>query len=132
MTVVSTWIRQVQLFLYSDRIRIHSTALFSSFLAQHYCTSLLNFLDSATICWWFPALKTLLQCIVFYCFLVSATFMYLVTRSVADPGCLSRILIFIHSGSRIRIQQRKRGKKIVPFYVATNFTKLKIILVLKC
>jgi hypothetical protein len=70
--------------------------------------------------------------------------------SVADPGCLSRIpglgsriLIFTHPGSRIpdlgsRIQkqQKKRGVKkkfdVIPFYVATNFTKLYIILVLKC
>jgi hypothetical protein len=54
----------------------------------------------------------------------------------------SRILIFIHPGSRIpviasRIQERKqkrRGEKIVippvpvPFLVATNISKLKIIL----
>ncbi len=56
------------------------------------------------------------------------------------PG--SRILIFTHPGSRIsnpgsRIQkqQQKRGVKkivVITFYVATNFTKLKIILVLKC
>ncbi len=42
----------------------------------------------------------------------------------------------VYSGSRIQKQQQKRGveKKLVviPFYVATNFTKLKIILVLKC
>jgi hypothetical protein len=32
--------------------------------------------------------------------------------SVADPGCLSRILIFTHPGSRIRKQQSKeRGEK---------------------
>jgi hypothetical protein len=29
--------------------------------------------------------------------------------SVADPGCLSRILIFTHHGSRIRKQQKERG-----------------------
>jgi hypothetical protein len=29
--------------------------------------------------------------------------------SVADPGCLSRILIFTHSGSRIQKQHQKRG-----------------------
>jgi hypothetical protein len=62
--------------------------------------------------------------------------------SVADPGCLSRILIFTHPGSRIqdRIPDPKtaikeRGEKkfdVIPFYVATNFTKLYIILVLKC
>jgi hypothetical protein len=50
------------------------------------------------------------------------------------PG--SRILIFIHPGSRIKKTATKEsGEKkivIIPFYVATNFTKLKIILVLKC
>ena len=47
---------------------------------------------------------------------------------------LSRILIFTHPGSRIKKQQQKRGEKkfVMPFYVATNFTKLNIILVLKC
>jgi hypothetical protein len=39
-------------------------------------------------------------------------------------------------GSRIPKQKQKRGVKkklvVIPFYVATNFTKLKIILVLKC
>jgi hypothetical protein len=55
--------------------------------------------------------------------------------SVADPGCLSRILIFTHSGSRIQKQQQKRGVKKIccqTFFVATNFTKLKIILFFKC
>ncbi len=31
--------------------------------------------------------------------------------SVADPGCLSRILIFTHPGSQIQKQQQKRGVK---------------------
>jgi hypothetical protein len=31
--------------------------------------------------------------------------------SVADPGCLSQILIFTHHGSRIQKQQEKRGAK---------------------
>jgi hypothetical protein len=31
--------------------------------------------------------------------------------SVADPGCLSRILIFTHPGSWIQKQQQKRGVK---------------------
>ena len=61
----------------------------------------------------------------------------------------SRILIFTHSGcripdpgslipdlgSRIQKQQQNRGAKkkfLITFYVATNFTKLKIISVLKC
>jgi hypothetical protein len=39
-------------------------------------------------------------------------------------------------GSRIQKQQKKeRGEKkfvVIPFFVATNFTKLKIILFLKC
>jgi hypothetical protein len=35
--------------------------------------------------------------------------------SVADPGCLSRILIFIHLGSRVQQEQQKkrRGDKLV-------------------
>jgi hypothetical protein len=73
----------------------------------------------------------------------------LVTPSVADLGCLSRIPDpdFYPSripdlgsripdlGSRIQKHQQQRGVKknvVIPFYVATNFTKLKIILVLKC
>ncbi len=47
--------------------------------------------------------------------------------SVADPGCLSRILIFVHPGSRIQIQQQKRRVKkiiVLPYSVATNMTKL--------
>jgi hypothetical protein len=64
---------------------------------------------------------------------------------VADPGCLSRILFFTHPGSQIpdlgsripdpKTATKERGEKkfvIIPFYVATNFTKLYIILVLKC
>jgi hypothetical protein len=64
---------------------------------------------------------------------------------VADPGCLSRIPDPDFYPSRIpdlgsQIQDPKtatkeRGEKkivVIPFYVATNFTKLKIILVLKC
>jgi hypothetical protein len=58
--------------------------------------------------------------------------------SVADPGCLSRILIFTHPGSRIsdpKTATKERVEKkfvVITFNVATNFTKLKIILVLKC
>ncbi len=55
--------------------------------------------------------------------------------SVADPGCLSRIPDpdFYPSripdlGSRIPKQQQKRGLKnfflVIPFYLATNFTKI--------
>ncbi len=69
----------------------------------------------------------------------------LITRpktSVADPGCLFRIpdpnfypFRIPDFGSRIQKQQQERGEKIfvvIPLYVATNFTKLKMILVLKC
>ncbi len=46
------------------------------------------------------------------------------------PG--SRILIFTHPGSRIQKQQQERGVKnflvVIPLFVATNFTKLQIIL----
>jgi hypothetical protein len=65
-----------------------------------------------------------------------------ISTSVADPGCLSRIPDpdFYPSripdlGSRIQKQQQKRGEKkfvVIPFYVAINFTKLNITLVLKC
>jgi hypothetical protein len=34
-----------------------------------------------------------------------------ISTSVADPRCLSRILIFTHPGSRIQKQQLKRGVK---------------------
>jgi hypothetical protein len=93
---------------------------------------------------------------------------FVVGRSVADPGCLSRIpdpdfypsripdlgsripdlgsripdlgsripdlgSRISDPGSRIQKQQQKRGVKkkfvVIPFYVATNFTKLNIILV---
>ena len=59
------------------------------------------------------------------------------------PG--SRILIFSHPGTRIsdpgsripdpKTATKERGEKkivVITFYVATNFTKLQIILVLKC
>ncbi len=52
------------------------------------------------------------------------------------PG--SRILIFTHPGSRIpdpKTATKERGEKkfvVITLYVATNFTKLQIILVLKC
>jgi hypothetical protein len=52
------------------------------------------------------------------------------------PG--SRILIFTHPGSRIpdpKTATKERVEKklvVITFYVATNFTKLQIILVLKC
>ncbi len=53
---------------------------------------------------------------------------------IPDPG--SWFLPIPDLGSRIQKQQQKREgwKKfvVIPFYVATNFTKLKIISVLKC
>ncbi len=58
----------------------------------------------------------------------------IIMSSVADPGCLSRILIFTHPGSRIsdpKTAIKDRGEKyffVKPFFVATNFTKLTIIL----
>jgi hypothetical protein len=63
-------------------------------------------------------------------------FLSSVVDSVADPGCLSRILIFTHPGSRIsdpKTATKERGEKnlIITFNVAINFTKLKIIFVLK-
>jgi hypothetical protein len=68
------------------------------------------------------------------------------SNSVADhPGCLSRIpnpdfypFRIPDLGSRIpdpKTATKERGlKKLVvkPFFVATNFTKLKIILFFKC
>jgi hypothetical protein len=56
--------------------------------------------------------------------------------SVADPGCLSRILIVIHPGSRIQKQQQKRwrNKIICPTFFCSHkvtiITKLKLILFL--
>jgi hypothetical protein len=52
------------------------------------------------------------------------------------PG--SRILIFTHPGSQIpdpKTATQERGEKkfvVIPLFVATNFTELKIILFLKC
>jgi hypothetical protein len=47
--------------------------------------------------------------------------------SVADPGCLSRILIFTHPGSRIpdpKTATKERGeKKIVVLYGSHKFHK---------
>ncbi len=42
--------------------------------------------------------------------------------SVADPGCLSRILIFSHLGSRIQKQQQKRGvkKNLLSFFFCSH------------
>ncbi len=49
-----------------------------------------------------------------------------VLTSVADSGCLSRMQIFIHPGSRIQQQyQTRRGEKYCfpTFFVATNTTQ---------
>jgi hypothetical protein len=69
----------------------------------------------------------------------------IIITSVADPGCLSRIPDpdFYPSripdlGSRIpdpKTATKDRGEKfffVTPFFVATNFTKLNIILFLIC
>jgi hypothetical protein len=64
--------------------------------------------------------------------------MFYLSYSVADPGCLSRIPDpdFYPSWIPDPKKQQKRGAKkkfvVIPFFVATNFTKLKIILFLKC
>ncbi len=48
---------------------------------------------------------------------------------MADPGCLSRILIFTHPGSRIpdpKTAMKDIGEKkfdIIPFFGVINFTK---------
>jgi hypothetical protein len=50
--------------------------------------------------------------------------------SVEDPGCLSRILIFTHPGSRIQKQQQKRGVQKISchtIFVAINFTKYNLL-----
>jgi hypothetical protein len=49
--------------------------------------------------------------------------------------CGSRILIFTHPGSDSKTATKERGEKkfvVITFYVATNLTKLQIILILKC
>jgi hypothetical protein len=54
------------------------------------------------------------------------------------PGSRILILPITDPGSRIpdpKTATKERGEKkfgVIPFYVATNFTKLYIILVLKC
>jgi hypothetical protein len=57
--------------------------------------------------------------------------------SVADSGCLSRIPDPDFYRSRIHKHLQKRGGKnyrvvVIPFFVATNFTKFNIILLLNC
>jgi hypothetical protein len=59
-------------------------------------------------------------------------------QRIRDVYPRSRILIFTHSGCRMpdpKTATKERGEKkhfLITFYVATNFTKLKVILVLKC
>jgi hypothetical protein len=62
-------------------------------------------------------------------------------RSVADPGCLSRIpdpdfypSLIPDSGSKNSNKREGGGGNfvVIPFFVATNFTKLEIILLLNC
>ncbi len=53
--------------------------------------------------------------------------------SVADPGCLSRIRDFYPSripDPKTATKERGEKKFVITFYVATNFTRLQIILVL--
>jgi hypothetical protein len=58
--------------------------------------------------------------------------------SVADTGSLNRILIFTNPGSRIpdpKTATKERGLKkfvIILFFVVTSFTRLDIILFMKC
>jgi hypothetical protein len=54
--------------------------------------------------------------------------MYCFLTSVADPGCLSWILIFTHPGSRIQKQHQKRGVKKISchtFFCNHKFHKIK-------
>jgi hypothetical protein len=61
--------------------------------------------------------------------------LYRTEISVADPGCLSRIPDPDFYPSRIpdpKTATKERGEKklvVIPFHVATNFTKFNIILV---
>jgi hypothetical protein len=59
-------------------------------------------------------------------------------RSVADPGCLSRILIFTHSGSRIQklknSNKREGWKKLVVklFFCSHKFHEIENYFIFKC
>ncbi len=46
---------------------------------------------------------------------------------VADPECLSRILIFIHSGSRIKHQHQQRGKFFSTIFHFCSYKYHKIV-----
>ncbi len=66
--------------------------------------------------------------------------MYLHTTSVADPGCLSRILIFTHPGSRIsdprsKNRNKREGWKKVcchTFFCSHKFHKIEHYFILIC
>jgi hypothetical protein len=68
---------------------------------------------------------------------LASSFVSLGLTSVADPGFLSRILIFVHAGwisdpGSKNSNKREGFKKkfgVLPFFVATKTTKLKIILI---
>jgi hypothetical protein len=73
----------------------------------------------------FPSLK-LKMCTIFY-----KINLLKVASSVADSGCLSRILIFIHPGWRIRdlataTKEEWENKCFPTFVVATNIKILKL------
>ncbi len=53
----------------------------------------------------------------------------LLLGSVADPGCLSRILIFTHPGSRVQKQQWKPGVEKIrchTFFLSHKFHKIEL------
>jgi hypothetical protein len=64
----------------------------------------------------------------------------MVVPSVEDPGSLSRILIFTHSGSLIsdpgsKTATKERGEKKIfcqTFFCSHKFHKIEIILFFKC
>jgi hypothetical protein len=53
----------------------------------------------------------------------------LIGTSIADPGCLSRILIFFHRGSNNNNKERGEQFLVLTFCVAINFNKWKIIFI---
>jgi hypothetical protein len=64
----------------------------------------------------------------------TGTLSYILKINVADPGCLSRFPDPDFCPFRIQKQQPKREVKkkfvVLPFFVATEITKLEIILIL--
>jgi hypothetical protein len=54
--------------------------------------------------------------------LESKMFISVPERSVADPGSLSRILIFTHPGSRIKREERKKISHV--FFCNNKFHKI--------